>query len=207
MASRFVYLHGFASGPTSKKAAWFRGRFAQTGRALEVPDLAAGDFENLTITGQLRVLRQVMGGQPAFLIGSSLGGYLAALYAARHADVEQLVLLAPAFQFPRRWPERLGDEAMAQWRDTGVLSVFHYGEQREQALRYAMIEDAAQYEDTPAVTQPALVFHGTRDDVVPPDVSLEFARVNPQVDLRLVDSDHELMDVRDEAWQAIETLL
>ena len=56
------------------------------------------------------VIERAVGEQPAILIGSSLGGYLAALYAARHpAQIERLVLLAPAFQFPRRWRERYSD--------------------------------------------------------------------------------------------------
>ena len=49
---------------------------------------------------------QAVNGEPVILMGSSLGGYLAALYAARHANVERLVLLAPAFNFPTRWRQR-----------------------------------------------------------------------------------------------------
>ena len=48
---RVVYLHGFASGPGSKKARYFSERLAECGVSLEVPDLAEGDFENLTVTG------------------------------------------------------------------------------------------------------------------------------------------------------------
>ena len=47
---KYIYLHGFASGPGSTKARFFRDRFAEAGRELRVPDLAAGDFEHLTIT-------------------------------------------------------------------------------------------------------------------------------------------------------------
>jgi len=54
--TRIIYLHGFASGPGSKKARYFTERLAECGVALEVPDLAEEDFENLTITGQLQVV-------------------------------------------------------------------------------------------------------------------------------------------------------
>ena len=104
--SRLLYLHGFASGPASKKARIFRDRFADAGIQLNVPDLAAGDFENLTITAQLGVVEREAGGGPVRLIGSSMGGYLAALYASRHPETERMVLLAPAFDFVRRWQER-----------------------------------------------------------------------------------------------------
>jgi predicted esterase YcpF (UPF0227 family) len=52
----FIYLHGFASGPGSHKAQFFRERFADYGIELQIPDLAAGDFSGLTISGQLRVV-------------------------------------------------------------------------------------------------------------------------------------------------------
>ena len=47
------------------------------------------------------------------------------------------------------------------------MEVFHYGEGRNCALGYQLIEDAAQYEDFPDVRQPCLIFHGVHDDVVP----------------------------------------
>ena len=114
---KLIYLHGFASGPQSSKAQFFRARFAGLGIHLEIPALDGGDFENLTITGQLDVLAQVAGDQPVTLIGSSMGGYLAALFAARHSNVEKLVLMAPAFGFARRWAERLGEESLNAGRN------------------------------------------------------------------------------------------
>src|SRR5579864_423003 len=97
--NRIVYLHGFASGPSSSKAGYFRQRLEGEGFSVAVPDLSEGNFEGLTLSGQLRVIDAAAGGENVALIGSSMGGYLAALYAARHADVERLVLLAPAFGF------------------------------------------------------------------------------------------------------------
>src|SRR6266849_1150851 len=98
-----LYLHGFASGPSSSKARYFREKLEACGLRVEIPDLAAGDFEHLTITGQLAVIERCAKGQPICLSGSSLGGYLAALYAARHPEVERVILFAPAFHFAHRW--------------------------------------------------------------------------------------------------------
>ena len=89
-----LYLHGFASGPSSSKAGFFRHGLERAGAQIAVPDLADGDFERLTITRQLDVIRRAAPDGVVSLIGSSLGGYLAALYAARHAEVERLVLWA-----------------------------------------------------------------------------------------------------------------
>lgn len=204
MTPRILYLHGFASSPQSKKARYFAERIPQ----LEVPDLAQGDFENLTVTGQLEVISELARGEPVHLIGSSLGGYLAALYAARHPEVQKLVLMAPAFEFKSRWPERLGTEAYEQWRDTGKLSVYHYSAQRQTDLDWQFHEDALAYEEYPNVQQPTLIFQGLADTVVPPRYPQEFARRHPETTtLKLVDSDHELMNVLDEIWPAVQSFL
>ena len=189
-----IYLHGFSSGPGSQKAQYFRRRFAECGVRLEIPALDGGDFEHLTISGQLEVIERTAAGQAVTLIGSSMGGYLAALYAARHAEVERLVLMAPAFGFLRRWGSN------QEWRRAGFLEVYHYGEKRQRRLSYGLIEDAARYEDYPAVAQPALIFHGSHDDAVPVEASREFARGKANVRLEVMDSGHELLDVLDAMW-------
>ena len=191
---RTIYLHGFASGPASKKASFFCDRT----HTLEIPDLAAGDFEHLTITGQLKVIEELAAGEPVSMMGSSLGGYLAALYASRHAEVARVVLMAPAFGFARRWSET--PEA-ADWRKTGFLDVYHYGEKRQRRLSYGLIEDGLRYPEFPDFRQPALIFHGTHDDVVPAELSAEFAASHPNARLRLLDSDHELLNVLEAIWQ------
>jgi len=197
----FVYLHGFASGPGSAKARYFRERFAEAGRDLAVPDLARGGFERLTITGQLAEVERAAGAGPVVLIGSSMGGYLAALYAARQPEVERVVLMAPAFGFARRWPEALGAAQVEEWRRTGWLETWHYGENRPARISSALLDDGARYEDYPGFAQPALIFHGSRDTVVPPGYSEEFARRRPNARLHILDSDHELRDVIGRIWE------
>jgi uncharacterized protein len=209
--TRILYLHGFASGPASKKARYFSQRLAECGVTLEVPDLAEGDFENLTVTRQLSVVERVCAKQPVFLMGSSLGGYLAALYAARHPEVEKLVLLAPAFSFVTRWPQALGPERFEQWRNTGFLSVPHYGEgnggEREQRVSFHLMEDGRFYEDYPNFRQEALIFHGQHDTVVPPGFSITFSQQHANTALHLLDSDHELLNVQDAMWAEIKPFL
>lgn len=196
----YIYLHGFASSPASGKARFFERKFAEAGLGLLVPALDGGDFEHLTITRQLEVIRRVAGSGPATLIGSSMGGYLAALYASRHAEVEKVVLMAPAFAFARRWRNILGQEQMERWRETGSRIFYHYGYGGERNLFYTLIEDGLQYEDFPAIEQPALVLHGTRDDVVPVEASGQFVQNEPKRRLVLLDSGHELADVTDRLW-------
>ncbi|MBM3813329.1 MAG: alpha/beta fold hydrolase [Acidimicrobiia bacterium] len=198
---RIVYLHGFASSPASSKAQFFQQRFAALGQEMEIPDLAEGDFEKLTLSGQLAVMERTARGEPASLIGSSMGGYLAALYAARHPEVEKVVLMAPAFDFGPRWSRSLGEITLENWRRTGWLQIFHYGENRDQRVHYRLLEDAAQYESFPAVSQPVLIFHGRGDDVVTPDLSEKFAGMHAATELHLLDSDHQLLNVTEFLWE------
>jgi uncharacterized protein len=190
-----VYLHGFASGPGSRKARFFREYLEARGASVEIPDLAEGDFEHLTITGQLAVVDRIVRGERVSLIGSSMGGYLAALYAARHTQIQRVVLLAPAFGFARRWPERLGAERIAEWRRTGSMEVFHYSEGRMRTLSPSLLDDGARYEDYPDFAQPALIFHGSNDDTVPVEYSQTFAAAHPNTTLEMLRSGHELTDV------------
>lgn len=200
---RFVYLHGFASSPRSTKARLFAERFAALGLRLELPELDEGNFANLTISGQLAVVERTFAGAPGVILGSSLGGYLAALYAARHPEVTHAILLAPAFGFAKIWAEELGPERVAEWERTGTIPQLHYGLNQEVALGWQLMEDARRYEDEPAVLQPTLIYHGLHDDVVPVELSRNYARTRTSADLREVDSGHELLNVVDEMWAGI----
>jgi pimeloyl-ACP methyl ester carboxylesterase len=196
--TRILYLHGFASSPASNKARYFRNYLENAGARVDVPDLAAGDFEHLSITGQLAVIGQVAAGDAVSLIGSSLGGYLAALYAARHPEVGRLVLLAPSFAFARLWGSTpAGAEQVEEWRRTGSMEVFHYGENRNCRLGYQLLADAGRYEDYPDCSQPALIFHGIDDDAVPVASSREFSARHPNATLEVLDSGHQLLDMLD----------
>ena len=205
--TRVVYLHGFASGPQSSKANFFARKLTECGVAVEIPQLDGGDFEGLTVTGQLAVIDQAVAGRPAVLMGSSLGGYLAALYASRHPEIERVVLLAPAFQFPRRFRERYADEDLERWKREGSVAVYHYGYQDECRLGYQFLQDASRYEDEPDFHQPGLVIHGTADSVVPVTVSQTFTAKHTNVSLHLMESDHQLTDVLEPMWAVVHPFL
>ena len=204
---RVIYLHGFASSPQSTKARFFGGKFSEAGVPFEAPALDRGKFEKLTITGQLKVIdkavsRAAAGADAVVLMGSSLGGYLAALYADDHARaVDRLVLMAPAFGFLERWKKRFSPEEMAEWKRRGWAPVFHYGNRTERRLGYQFLEDAARYPAAPEFHQRALILHGKRDDVVPSQASYDYALDHAHTRLTLLNSGHELTDVMEEMWR------
>jgi pimeloyl-ACP methyl ester carboxylesterase len=209
---RVLYLHGFASSPRSRKARFFAEKLAGLGFDVQIPDLAEADFQHLTISNQLRVVeRAACGGsaapEPVILIGSSLGGYLAALYAAAHPEVDRLILLAPAFCFHQLWTKELGPERLRLWREKGSIPIFHYGEERNMLLGYQLMEDASRFDAFPNFPQPCLIFHGAQDPVLPLSQSAAFAAVHSNARLVELQSGHELIDVLDDMWDVCSKFL
>jgi hypothetical protein len=204
---RVVYLHGFASSPKSRKAAIFTRLLTEAGFEVAAPDLNGMGFRFLTVSGMLDIVKSAAGEGPVSLVGSSLGGYLAALYAARHPEVEKLVLLAPAFGFTRRWTGELGEEAVREWRESGERLVMNYATGKPEPIGWGLMEDSLNYEDEPAALQPTLIFHGVNDDVVPVGVSRAYARAHTSSRLVEVVSDHELLSAVDEIWEGTRAFL
>ena len=204
---RIIYLHGFASGPGSRKAQVFRARFEDAGVEVAVPHLDGGNFFDLSISGQYSILEREAKGEPVVLMGSSMGGYLAALYAARHPEVEKLVLLAPAFGFQERWPHMLGAEKFKEWEESGELEVFHYGTKAMAKVGWQLAADAKRWEAIPEFKQPALIFHGSNDPVVPLASSEAYAATHFNVAFERFDAGHELTEVIDEMWEMMARFL
>ena len=203
-----VYLHGFASSPQSGKAQFFKRKFEERGISIQVPELDRGSFERLTVSGMLDVVGQTIAGRRCVLMGSSLGGFTAALHAARHPEtVERMILLAPALQFSKRWKARFSPEELAEWKRQGSKNFYHYGRKREEPLGYSFVEDAMQFEGEPDFSQPALILHGTLDDVVPVEMSREYAARHANVRLKEFASGHELTDVTEGLWRETSVFL
>lgn len=201
----YIYLHGFASSPRSAKAKYLRDCFAKLQIDLKTPDLNQGNFSHLTITRQIRqVEAELQLILPATLIGSSLGGLVAAWLGERQSQVH-LVLLAPAFQFLSHWLPQLAAEKLNQWPRSQSMMVYHYGEKRSLPLNYEFVVDAEQYQDEQLLRPiPTLILHGREDEVIPIQASRDFAAQRPWVQLIELDSNHALGNVLPEIWEAIQ---
>ncbi len=193
---RALYLHGFASSPRSTKATVLGARLRARGVAFACPDLNAPAFASLTMTRMLADIDHELDAAPGptALIGSSLGGALAILAAARWpARVDRLALLAPAVMFARPGHHLLPPDRLEAWRREGSLSFFHYGSNEERRLDYAFYEDSLQYDVFGAAfAQPCLAYQGSRDELVDPASVEAFARTRPNVSLTRLDDDHQL---------------
>ena len=206
---RYLWLHGFSGSPDSGKGRFVRDRLAERGARLEIPDLNQPAFRDLTVTRMLGQVDALLEGDPAVLFGSSLGGYTAALWSARHPGrVRALVLLAPAFDLADRWKRRTGPEELRRWRERGDALMDHYAWGRKEPLSIGFLDDADRYEPFPLPDAPTLVLQGLRDDVVTPDLAPEFVRRmrerGREARLVLLDDGHELNADLPRLWREIE---
>ena len=206
------YLHGFASSPRSTKVGYFSERLREHGIEVRCPDFNQPDFSTLTLTrmfDQLGAELARLAGAPATLIGSSLGGTLAILAAERFAaQVDRLVLMAPAVMFAKPGHHLLPPEKIEEWRRRGSLPFFHYADEHERELNVAFYEDSLRYDAFhAAVTQPALIFQGLRDASVDYRTVEAFARTRPNVTLSLLDDDHQLIASLPRMWTDMQGFL
>jgi pimeloyl-ACP methyl ester carboxylesterase len=211
MASQpsFVYLHGLASGPNSTKAAFLQKQFERLKVPLLVPDLNQNDFYHLTLTRQLEQVVSLFppGNQPVILIGSSLGGLTAAWLGEHCAQVQRLLLLAPAFEFQQVWLPQLQNQ-LQTWQTEGSLAVYHYTAQRSLPLSYAFVEDLSRYHEADLQRPvPTLILHGRQDQVIPISVSRRYAESRPWVRLQEHDSDHGMAVLCQPIWSILQSWL
>lgn len=207
-----IYLHGFASSPKSTKVAYFRDRLCQRGIDLSCPDFNQPEFATMTMTRMLEQLSAELArfdGRSVTVIGSSLGGTLAVLAAARFGVlVDRLVLLAPAVMFAKPGHHLLPAERVEEWRRLGALPFFHHASNAERLLNVSFYDDSLQYDAFGAVfSQPTLVFQGLRDAFVDHRTVEAFARTRPNVTLSLPDDDHQLMASLPRIWNDVQRFL
>ena len=191
--TEFIYLHGFASGPNSSKAQAFKKRFEKLNITFHVPDLQEDDFENLTLSRQIRLVQNIIDRDKTKkfgLIGSSMGGYLASLIGQTRDSVKALYLMAPGFNFLNRWRETLNLSKSTQ----DLIPVFHYRYNKEVLLNTYLFRDAETWESLPFKRKiPTLIVHGLHDKTVNILESRNFVSKHPGCELKELDSDHGLL--------------
>jgi pimeloyl-ACP methyl ester carboxylesterase len=201
-----VYLHGFASSAHSTKGTFLARKFGEQGIPVHTPDFNEPDFSTLTVTRMVEQVERVLDMLPAgpvVVIGSSLGGFVAVQVALRRT-VDRLVLLAPALDFSGKGLQSLGDRGLKEWETSGQLNVFHYGYGRMIPVHYGLVTDACGYDCVNAkLSMPILIFQGRRDTAVSPEMVEAWARARSNVELHMLDDDHQLTASLDYIWQKL----
>ena len=204
------YLHGFASGASSTKARWLAEQLAPYGITLQTPDFNLPDFASLTVTRMIgdveRAIAPLDG--PVALFGSSLGALVAYHAAAQSrskgtpAVIDRLILLAPALDIAPSLRRGLGGTKVDEWQRDGSLQVFHYGYNETRRVNYALFEDCERYDPfTTPLDIPILIFQGRRDESVSPEMVERFAATRPNVELHMLDDDHQLIASLPYIWE------
>jgi pimeloyl-ACP methyl ester carboxylesterase len=193
---RHAYLHGFGSSRLSRKGVFLRDELARDGIELELLDLNVPSFGRQTYTDILASIdafdATTAEGVKLRVMGSSMGGYLAARWAELNPErVDRLFLLCPGFDLAFRWPTLLGAGAMARWEAAGMLEVAN-GSGLERPLHWRFVEDSREHPAFPEVPCRTRILHGTRDAIVPIGLSRGYVRDRPHVDLVEVDDEHPL---------------
>lgn len=195
---RFLYMHGFASGPDSAKGVALSRHYEGQGVHLERLNLRVPSFEHLRFSAMLEVIRGAIGGERdrAVLFGSSLGGLAACRVAERDARVCALVLLAPAFRAAERMRSVFGEAQWRKYEQDGWAEMDDYAGRRKSRIDFEFFRELEALETRagpwPDVRVPVLIIHGARDQVADPALSREWARGKRHVRLVEVDDTHEL---------------
>ena len=157
--------------------------------------IRAGGLQPAATTGQL---------EPA----STKGQIGPAAAATALHPVERLVLLAPALDFSGNRTRDLGDRGLEEWQATGQLNVFHHGFGRVMNVHYELYSDACGYDCVnAALPMPIQIFQGKNDSAVDPRAVAEWARSRPNVELHMLDDDHQLTRSLDFIWREMKRFL
>lgn len=200
---QYIYLHGFASNPKSFKANFFSKKMEALGLELLIPDLNLNDFPNLTISRQIKTVKDLINTNSSVtLFGSSMGGLIALHLAEQLENIEKLVLLAPALKISKLWKNAADEQNLAKWKLDDYVEIYHYGYKQNMPLKYKFYEDLMQHNDNDfKKIIPTLIFHGLHDTIVPVDFAREYAQQKNHIEYHELDDDHSLNSKIDYIWQ------
>ncbi len=134
-----------------------------------------GPFERLTTTLAVEQAMAALdfsaskGFRRIGLMGSSFGGLVSILTAARRSDLAGLALKCPVVDFAEELRLEFGEEELAKWKATDTIPDIMGGPNRVK-LAYAFYEDCLRriaYDPAKAITVPTLIVQGDEDEFVP----------------------------------------
>jgi pimeloyl-ACP methyl ester carboxylesterase len=212
-APGIVFLGGFNSDMTGTKAMALEAHAKRRGQAFLRLDYqghgqSSGVFADGTIglwhSDAIAVIDAVTDG-PQILVGSSMGGWMMLLTAARRPDlVAGLVGIAPAPDFTEdlMWPS-FSEEIRETLRRDGIYRRPSEYSDEPYTITMKLIEEGRNhllFRDPLDIQVPIRLLHGMADPDVPYQVSLRIAEhvTGPDIQVRLIkDGDHRLSTERD----------
>ena len=219
-----IYAHGFNGFKDWGNADLFAAKFAQSGfvfvkfnfsyngttpeKPEEFDDLDAFGKNNytkeledlLTVTNWVsdknNLHEAAMDTSRIYLIGHSMGGGIATLFAAEDARIKKLVTWAGINECKTPWGNWPPDRIL-EWEQTGVQYYTNTRTNQQMPLYYQLYLDFQQHEkrlDIKKAIQklyiPLLICHGSNDLSVPVDVAYALKEWQPLAELFIVESNH-----------------
>lgn len=164
-----------------------------------------GRFTDYTLSDWIAdartVLDSIKSGPPVTLVGNSLGSWIAWLVAQECPFVEELILIAPAFNMMGERANTISKERLHDWHAAGWMPWDDDPLHRDWPLSWKWVEESEQYwAKTFDVARhvKTTILHGLQDAVILPEGSRRFAdkllHRHPgfPLDLRLISGDHRL---------------
>jgi len=198
-----IYLHGLGSSPGSAKAQLVSRWCGELEIPVEMPSLSIPSFEHLSVDAVIarvtELVAQVEPERPLILAGSSFGGFSALhtfsrLVEAERAKVRGLFLMAPVFYPWHRTRGLVTPEVERVWREQGAFPLTESATGRDVPVHYQFIEELRTYvSDVVSLSVPTTIIHGTRDETVSHEQSIEFSSKQPVARLVLLEDDHQLV--------------
>lgn len=199
-----ILCHGMESNKNSEKLVFLSEALARRGILTLRFDFAyvgesSGKFADITYSGEVDDLKAAYAlvqnrqtGKTAIL-GSSMGGSVALLFAAQEPTVAALVTIAAPLH-PENFPKRvLTREQLQQWRERGFTV---YNGQR---LNVSLLDDLERInvsESARKIHCPVLILHGDADEIVPVEEAYELDSCLPNSKRLTIlrGTDHRLSD-------------
>ncbi|MFX0186009.1 MAG: YqiA/YcfP family alpha/beta fold hydrolase [Candidatus Hodarchaeota archaeon] len=218
---KILYLYGFASGPQSNKAQYFKKRFSKLEKSIDfeifdyIPDKKS--FTNLKtskLMEKLKLYIQRNYRNDLILFGSSFGALLATWFTnlqLQQITVSKLILIAPALRFNSEFLLNTLNITASEWEERKFVLVDHYRYNEAVPLNFEFYKDLSinpppnfQKMD---IQIPTLILHSKNDEVCPVDWSIEYAAFKKKVQLEILNGDHQLLEQKDILWKHIKKFL
>jgi uncharacterized protein len=140
-------------------------------------------------------------GPPITIVGNSLGGWLAWLVAQEQPAVEEVILIAPAFNMMDLRAAQVSADRRARWQSTGFMPWDDEPMHQVAPIPWHWVEDSralwSRRHNQPRRVK-ATILHGLQDTVIRPEGSWDFVQhvlsQDPEfpVELLLKTGDHRL---------------
>lgn len=164
-----------------------------------------GRFTDYTLSDWIAdartVLKSIETGPPVTIVGNSLGSWIAWLVAEECPIVEELILIAPAFNMMGERAKTISKERLHDWHAAGWMPWDDDPLHKDWPLSWKWVEESEAYwaktfeNPRPVKTT---ILHGLEDSVIVPEGSRHFADELLRrdsafpLDLRLIPGDHRL---------------